>query len=97
MSETEIYEAFKPEYLTIIYQTTLYYDLGLDGWELYDILERLNIEGTNWSRDDFTVNAYKQYDEDGNSETLSILQIESKDRDYKDFVTLAKMWHVAEQ
>ena len=96
MTEKTIYSHFNEERLLITYEDILIYDLNLEPWELSSILQHLKADEINWSSDDFTVEGYKHYDEDGNSYTVGLLKINSKDKNQQDFLELTKIWDEAE-
>ena len=96
MTNIDIHTGFKDDCLIITHSDTLIYDLGLEPWELSDILLYLDINGTNWSPKDLSVDAYKDYDEDGNKNYVALLQINTYGRNKQDFLDLAKIWEEAE-
>ena len=97
MTKTDIHLDYKKEFLVATYKHTLIYNLNLEPWELSNILLHLNTHGTNWSKDDFTIKGYKNYDEDGNSYDEGILQIDARGYSREDFKELNRLWDEAEQ
>ena len=97
MTRTDIHLAYKKEFLVATYEHTLIYNLNLEPWELSNILLHLNIDGTNFSKDDLIVKGHKNYDEDGNSYHEGILLINAYNHTREDFKELAKVWDEAEQ
>ena len=97
MTKTDVHLDYKKEFLVATYEYTLIYNLNLEAWELSNILLHLNIDGTNWSKEDLTVKGYKNYDEDGNSYHEGILQIDSRAYTREDFKELSKRWDEAEE
>ncbi len=71
-------------------------DLDLEPWELSNILMFLNLFESNWSREDFKVDGFKNYDEDYNSYWVGILSIRAEGRNREDFLQLAHLWEEAE-
>ncbi len=96
MAEETIYSHFNGNRLLITYEDLLIYDLDLEPWELSSILLHLKTDKTNWSSDDFTVEGYKHYDEDGNSYTVGLLKVNSKGKKQQDFLELTEIWNEAE-
>ena len=90
------YSVFKEECLLITYGDIFVYDLDLDPWELSYVLLYLNINGTNWSSDDFSIDGCKNYDEDGNSYVTGLLRINTKEKNLQDFLDLSERWEEVE-
>ena len=78
MTEEKVYSLFDKEHLLITHGDMRIYDLKLEPWELSGTLQHLKVDETNWSNDDFTVEAYKHYDADGNSYAVGLLKINSE-------------------
>ena len=96
MTSTDVYADFKPDALFITHGDTLLYDLDLEPWELSNIVKHLKTEGTNWSQDELRVEGSKNYDEEGNSYVVGILQINVAKHTQHDFQTLTTLWQEAE-
>ena len=96
MSKTDIYTDFHYEALYMTNGDHLFYDLGLEPWELLNIVDILKTDGTNWSIKDINVHGYKNYDEDGNSYQVGILEINACGYTREDFKELYKLWQEAE-
>ena len=96
MSETDIYTDFNYEALYMSHGDLLYYDLNLEPWELLSIMDHLKIDRTNWSKKDINAHGYKNYDEDGNSYQVGILEINACGYTREDFQHLSRLWQEAE-
>ena len=96
MTEEKVYSHFNEGRLLVTYGDILIYDLSLEPWELSSILQHLKVDETNWSSDDFTVEGYKHYDEDGNSYAVGLLKINSEDKNQQDLLKLTEIWDEAE-
>ena len=96
MTPINNYEDFNIDVLVITHGNILFYNLDLEPWELSNILMHLNTNGTNWSKEDLSVEGFKNYDEDGNSYAIGILQINSNGYSSQDFKDLTKLWEEAE-
>jgi len=96
MSKKDIYLDFYYEALYMSHGDLLYYDLDLEPWELMSIIAHLKTDGTNWSKKDIIADGYKNYDEDGNSFQVGILEINACGYTREDFKELYRLWQEAE-
>ena len=96
MRDTGIHKDFHKDALVITHGNLLIYNLNLEPWELSNIVEHLKTDDTNWSKGDLTVEGFKNYDEEGNSYAVGVLQINSKGYTQQDFKLLSKLWEEAE-
>ena len=96
MNETDLYTDFYYEALYMTNGDLLFYDLGLEPWELLNIVNMLKTDETNWSKEDISVEGYKNYDEDGNSYHVGILKVDARGYTREDFKELSRLWEEAE-
>ncbi len=96
MENTDMYTDFFYEALYMTHGDLLFYDFDMEPWELSNILHHLKTDGTNWSKKDIQVDGYKNYDEDGNSFYVGILQVNSSGYTREDFQDLSRLWQEAE-
>jgi len=67
---------------------TLDFNSRLAPFEVEMLLEHLGIDGKVWSYVDFEVNGYKTYDEDGNSEHIGVLIVNTENKTPQDIAEL---------
>ncbi len=88
---------FKNEQEVITYELPTVLDLDCEPWELHNILAHLHVSQTAWSDANFNVIGFKNYDEDGNSYHVGLLEVNAKGRNREDFLQLAQIWEEAEE
>ena len=62
---------------------------NIDYYDLAMFVDELSLEGSSWSQNELCVEGVKSYDEDGNSFTIGILVLNSKEKTAKEFLKLA--------
>jgi len=97
MDNREIYADFFYEALSMTHGDLLFDGFNLEPWELSNILLHLKTDETNWSKNDLSVKGYKNYDEEGNSYDVGILQVNASGYTKEDFQDLSRLWHEAER
>lgn len=81
----------------LTYGDVVQYDLGLEPYELSSIFAHLDLKGSGWCEDDFTIDGGKSYDEYGYSNVFGILSIKTKEKHQQEFLELEKRWIEAEK
>jgi len=61
----------------------------IDFLDLQNFVDELDLSQSSWSNKELIVQSAKSYDEDGNSEYLGVLTVNSLNKEPKDFLELA--------
>ncbi|QOY50945.1 hypothetical protein [Candidatus Sulfurimonas baltica] len=79
-----------------ILDTELAIHTDYDDQQIHEILSNCNLEGSSWDSLDYHTQIYKTYDEDGNSEWMTALFIDTTDKKINDLVSLSAIIQEAE-
>jgi hypothetical protein len=70
-------------------------DIRLEPYQLQNIIDSISLDGTNWKIDDLSVDGYKNYDEDGNSYYVGVLEVDDTDKTQQDLEVLGVILETA--